>query len=70
MVFFFILLFPADPNAVNPGAPETPEDNAIPESSPSSPDQTQIGPVMPGNTGEWVGKGTLCQETEKKKSVE
>ncbi|KAM7389469.1 hypothetical protein PAMP_023446 [Pampus punctatissimus] len=37
------------PNAVNPVAPETPEDNAIPESSPSPPDQNRIGPAIPGN---------------------
>ncbi|XP_062250131.1 ephrin-B1 [Platichthys flesus] len=36
------------PNAVNPVAPETPEDNAIPESSPSRPPD-QGGPEMPGN---------------------
>ncbi|XP_037635872.1 ephrin-B1 [Sebastes umbrosus] len=35
------------PNAVNPVEP--PEDNAIPESSPSPPDQGRIGPPMPGN---------------------
>ncbi|XP_047440525.1 ephrin-B1 [Mugil cephalus] len=34
------------PNAV---PPELPEDNAIPDSSPSSPDQGQIGPEIPGN---------------------
>ncbi|KAM4554788.1 ephrin-B1 [Odontesthes bonariensis] len=39
-----------DPNSGNPAAPETPEDNAIPESSPSPPDQGQIGPVLPGNS--------------------
>ncbi|KAM6923896.1 ephrin-B1 [Xenentodon cancila] len=36
-------------NAANPGAPETPEDNDIPESSHSPPDQGQIEPVVPGN---------------------
>ncbi|CAG5992455.1 unnamed protein product [Menidia menidia] len=39
-------------NTGNPSAPEGPEDNAIPESSPSPPDQGQIGPVLPGNSGE------------------
>ncbi|XP_035525615.1 ephrin-B1 [Morone saxatilis] len=38
------------PNAVNPVAPEAPEDNAIPESSPSPPDQGRIRPEMPGNS--------------------
>ncbi|XP_074530725.1 ephrin-B1 [Halichoeres trimaculatus] len=37
------------PNAANPAEPETPEDNAIPESSPSPPDPDRIGPAMPGN---------------------
>ncbi|XP_008276368.1 ephrin-B1-like [Stegastes partitus] len=37
------------PNSANPVAPETPEDNAIPESSPSPPDQGRIGPEIPGN---------------------
>ncbi|XP_073342830.1 ephrin-B1 [Pagrus major] len=37
------------PNAANPVAPETPEDNKIPESSPSPPDQGRIGPEVPGN---------------------
>eukprot|EP00064_Thunnus_orientalis_P007683 superscaffoldBa00000867_g7705 len=34
----------------NPVVPEAPEDNAIPESSPSPPDQGHIGPEMPGNS--------------------
>ncbi|KAM9849616.1 ephrin-B1 [Aulostomus maculatus] len=38
------------PNAANPGAPEGPDDNAIPESSPSPPDQGRFGPDLPGNT--------------------
>ncbi|XP_028315112.1 ephrin-B1 [Gouania willdenowi] len=39
------------PNAVNPAVPDAPEDNAIPESSPTSPpDQGRIGPEMPGNS--------------------
>ncbi|AWP12395.1 putative ephrin-B1 [Scophthalmus maximus] len=38
------------PNAVNPAAPDAPEDNAIPESSPSPPDQGRIGPEMPGSS--------------------
>ncbi|CAG08387.1 unnamed protein product, partial [Tetraodon nigroviridis] len=37
------------PNAVNPVAPEAPEDNAIPESSPSPPGQGRVGPEIPGN---------------------
>ncbi|KAG7241782.1 hypothetical protein INR49_024752, partial [Caranx melampygus] len=40
------------PNAANPASPEAPEDNAIPESSPSPPDQGRSGPEMPGNPGE------------------
>ncbi|MEQ2209080.1 Ephrin-B1, partial [Xenoophorus captivus] len=40
------------PNAANPEAPETPEDNAIPESSSSGPpDPSKTGPVMPGIPG-------------------
>lgn len=39
------------PNAANPDAPEAPEDNTIPESSPSPPDQGQVGPEIPGNPG-------------------
>ncbi|TMS17240.1 Ephrin-B1 [Larimichthys crocea] len=39
------------PNAANPVVPESPEDNAIPESSPSPPDQGRIGPEIPGMPG-------------------
>ncbi|XP_071400336.1 ephrin-B1-like, partial [Centroberyx affinis] len=39
-----------DPNTPDPVVPEAPEDNAIPESSPSPSDQGRIGPVIPGNT--------------------
>lgn len=49
-------LFPTVPNAANPVAPEAPEDNAIPESSPSPPDQGRIGPEMPGNPGEQIDR--------------
>ncbi|KAK5925401.1 hypothetical protein CgunFtcFv8_017927 [Champsocephalus gunnari] len=37
------------PNA-NPAAPEVPETNAIPESSPSPADKGRVGPEMPGNS--------------------
>lgn len=46
------------PNMVNPEAPDSPEDNAIPESTPSPPDPGRIGPEIPGNTGEQ----TVCTE--------
>ncbi|XP_075999553.1 ephrin-B1 [Genypterus blacodes] len=39
-----------DPNSPDPVVPEAPEDNAIPESSPSPSDQGPMGPVIPGNT--------------------
>ena len=55
----FFFLFPTVPNAANPAAPETPEDNAIPESSPSPPDQGRIGPEVPGNPGEQIGRPML-----------
>ncbi|KAF6715428.1 Ephrin-B1 [Oryzias melastigma] len=37
------------PNAANPEAPETPDDNTIPESSPITPDSNQIRPEVPGS---------------------
>ncbi|KAM4732209.1 LOW QUALITY PROTEIN: ephrin-B1 [Anableps anableps] len=46
------------PNAANPEAPETPEDNAIPESSSSGPpDPSKTGPVMPGIPGSKIQDG-------------
>ncbi|XP_008417828.1 ephrin-B1 isoform X1 [Poecilia reticulata] len=41
-----------DPDAANPEAPETQEDNSIPETSSSGPpDPSKTGPVMPGIPG-------------------
>uniref|UniRef100_A0A3B3C4W3 Ephrin-B1 n=1 Tax=Oryzias melastigma TaxID=30732 RepID=A0A3B3C4W3_ORYME len=37
------------PTSPNPEAPETPDDNTIPESSPITPDSNQIRPEVPGN---------------------
>ncbi|XP_068616094.1 ephrin-B1-like, partial [Brachionichthys hirsutus] len=37
------------PNAANPAVPDSPEDNAIPESSPSPPDRGRVGPEIPGS---------------------
>lgn len=53
--FCFVCLFLTVPNAANPDAPESPEDNAIPESTPSPPDQGRIGPEIPGNPGKQLG---------------
>lgn len=58
-----VFCFPTVPNAANPVAPEAPEDNAIPESSPSPPDQGRIGPEMPGNPGEQIDRATVYPET-------
>lgn len=46
-----VFLFPTVPNA-NPMVPEDPIDNAIPESTPSSPGRDPDKPGMPGNSGE------------------
>ena len=56
---FLWFLFPTVPNAANPVAPETPEDNAIPESTQSPPDQGGIGPEIPGNPGEQNDRPTV-----------
>lgn len=52
---FLYACFLTVPNAANPVAPEAPEDNAIPESSPSPPDQGRVGPEIPGNPGKQLG---------------
>lgn len=49
---FLSFFIPTVPNAANPAAPDAPENNAIPESSPGPPDQGRKDPVMPGNSGE------------------
>lgn len=49
------MLFLTVPNAANPVAPEAPEENAIPESSPSPPDQGRVGPEIPGSPGKQLG---------------
>lgn len=54
-----VFCFPTVPNAANPVAPEASEDNAIPESSPSPPGKGQIGPEIPGNSGEEPDRPTL-----------
>lgn len=55
LFLYACFLFLTVPNAANPVAPEAPEDNAIPESSPSPPDQGRVGPEIPGNPGKQLG---------------
>lgn len=56
---FLCFFIPTVPNAANPVAPEATEDNAIPESTPSPPDQGGIGPEIPGNPGEQIDRPTV-----------
>ena len=60
----------AFPTVLNPEVPEVPEDNAIPESSPSPADKGRVGPEMPGNSGEQSDTAALNPETAASDSLQ